>query len=175
MTTMPTFVLTRMSWPEVRSALKTVRLAIIPTGSCEQLGPNMTLETDAVICYALAERLHSPFIRGPCWIGAAWASWRPCSPAASKTPSTSPNVCAPGSLTSTSTATLGSRTSPFGGIGNAQRDRAHWWQIQSDGADGSENDVHSCQPIAATWTSSHWARRCCASALCPVSPSNRIA
>lgn len=57
MTTMPAFVLTHMSWPEVRSALETVRLAIIPTGSCEQHGPNMTLETDAAICYALAERL----------------------------------------------------------------------------------------------------------------------
>ena len=55
--TTPTFILTRMSWPEVRSALETVRLAIIPTGSCEQHGPNMTLETDTVICYALAERL----------------------------------------------------------------------------------------------------------------------
>lgn len=52
-----TFILTRMSWPEVRSALETVRLAIIPTGSCEQHGPNMTLDTDAAICYGLAERL----------------------------------------------------------------------------------------------------------------------
>jgi len=55
--TTPTFILTRMSWPEVRSALETVRLVIIPTGSCEQHGPNMTLETDTAICYALAERL----------------------------------------------------------------------------------------------------------------------
>ena len=55
--TTPSFILTRMSWPEVQSALETVRLAIIPTGSCEQHGPNMTLETDAAICYALAERL----------------------------------------------------------------------------------------------------------------------
>ena len=55
--TTSTFILTHMSWPEVRSALETVRLVIIPTGSCEQHGPNMTLETDTVICYALAERL----------------------------------------------------------------------------------------------------------------------
>lgn len=55
--TTPIFILTRMSWPEVRSALETVRLVIIPTGSCEQHGPNMTLETDTAICYALAERL----------------------------------------------------------------------------------------------------------------------
>lgn len=51
------FILTQMTWPEVKEALKTVQLAIIPTGSCEQHGPNMTLETDAAICYALAERL----------------------------------------------------------------------------------------------------------------------
>jgi creatinine amidohydrolase/Fe(II)-dependent formamide hydrolase-like protein len=46
-----------MSWPEVQSALETTRLVIIPTGSCEQHGPNMTLETDAAICHPLAERL----------------------------------------------------------------------------------------------------------------------
>jgi creatinine amidohydrolase len=57
MTTMPAFVLTHMSWPAVRSALESVRLAIILTGSCEHHSPNMTLETDAAICYALAERL----------------------------------------------------------------------------------------------------------------------
>ena len=57
MTTTPVFVLGHLSWPEVQTALETVRLAIIPTGSCEQHGPNMTLETDAAICYALAERL----------------------------------------------------------------------------------------------------------------------
>ena len=57
MTQNQAFVLTQMSWPEVQEALNTVQLAIIPTGSCEQHGPNMTLETDAAICYALAERL----------------------------------------------------------------------------------------------------------------------
>lgn len=51
------YVLTQMTWLEVRDALKMARLAIIPTGSCEQHGPNMTLETDAAIAYALAERL----------------------------------------------------------------------------------------------------------------------
>lgn len=53
----PANVLTQMTWPEVQEALKSARLAIIPTGSCEQHGPNMTLETDAAICNALAERL----------------------------------------------------------------------------------------------------------------------
>ncbi|MBC7813586.1 MAG: creatininase family protein [Burkholderiales bacterium] len=57
MTQKAAFVIAQMSWPEVRDALSTVRLAIIPTGSCEQHGPNMTLETDAAICYAVAERL----------------------------------------------------------------------------------------------------------------------
>lgn len=54
---MPAFVLSDMSCPEIRSALESVRLAIIPTGSCEQHGPNMTLETDTAISYALAQRL----------------------------------------------------------------------------------------------------------------------
>jgi creatinine amidohydrolase len=54
---MTAFVLSQMSWPEVQEALKTVQLALIPTGSCEQHGPNMTMETDAAICYALAEKL----------------------------------------------------------------------------------------------------------------------
>lgn len=57
MTDNQAYILTQMSWPEVKEALKTVRLAIVPTGSCEQHGPNMTMETDAAICYALAERL----------------------------------------------------------------------------------------------------------------------
>lgn len=57
MTQPAAFVLAQMSWLEVREALKTVQLAIIPTGSCEQHGPNMTMETDAAICYALAEKL----------------------------------------------------------------------------------------------------------------------
>ncbi len=48
----PINVLTQMTRPEAQEALKSARLAIIPTGSCEQHGPNMTLETDAAICYA---------------------------------------------------------------------------------------------------------------------------
>lgn len=58
MTTHPAYVLSQMSTVEVRDALKTVRLAIIPTGSCEQHGPNMTMETDSAIAYAVAERLN---------------------------------------------------------------------------------------------------------------------
>jgi creatinine amidohydrolase len=46
-----------MSWPEVADALKSVQLAIVPTGSCEQHGPNMSMKTDTAICNAIAERL----------------------------------------------------------------------------------------------------------------------
>jgi creatinine amidohydrolase len=51
------YVLNEMTWPEVRAALDHVQLAIIPTGSCEQHGPNMTMETDSAIAYAVAQRL----------------------------------------------------------------------------------------------------------------------
>ena len=61
MSTTPAFILGQMTWSEVQAALETVRFAIIPTGSCEQHGPNMTMETDAAICYALAERLAQHF------------------------------------------------------------------------------------------------------------------
>lgn len=57
MSTSPAYILAHMSWPEVEEALDSIRLAIVPTGSCEQHGPNMTMETDAAICHALAQRL----------------------------------------------------------------------------------------------------------------------
>jgi creatinine amidohydrolase len=44
-----------MSYIELEVALKSTEMAIIPIGSCEQHGPNMTLQTDAVIANALAE------------------------------------------------------------------------------------------------------------------------
>lgn len=52
-----TNVLARMTWLEAEQALESARLAILPVGACEQHGPNMTLETDSAISYALAERL----------------------------------------------------------------------------------------------------------------------
>ncbi len=52
-----TLILANMSWPELERILPSVELAIIPTGSCEQHGPNMTFQTDAGISYALAERI----------------------------------------------------------------------------------------------------------------------
>lgn len=52
-----TLILAEMSWPELEQILPSVELAIIPTGSCEQHGPNMTFQTDAGISHALAERI----------------------------------------------------------------------------------------------------------------------
>jgi creatinine amidohydrolase len=46
-----------MSSPEVEAALHAIRLAILPVGSCEQHGPNMTFETDTAIAQGLAEQL----------------------------------------------------------------------------------------------------------------------
>ena len=37
------YVLSDMTWPEVEEALKTVEVAIIPTGSNEQHGPHLAL------------------------------------------------------------------------------------------------------------------------------------
>jgi len=53
--------LTQMCWPEVQAALRTIRLAVIPTGSTEQHGPHMTFETDTALAVAFAERLADRF------------------------------------------------------------------------------------------------------------------
>lgn len=42
----PRYVLNEMTWPEVDEALKTVEIALLPTGSAEQHGPNTTFFTD---------------------------------------------------------------------------------------------------------------------------------
>lgn len=58
------YYLPKMTWPEVKEALTTVKLAIIPIGAHEQHGPHLTENCDAVLAQAmairLAERLH-PF------------------------------------------------------------------------------------------------------------------
>ncbi len=46
-----------MSSVELARALPSVEMAVIPIGSCEQHGPNMALQTDAVIACALSERI----------------------------------------------------------------------------------------------------------------------
>lgn len=56
------FILTEMSWPEVREALQTVKVAVIPVGAHEQHGPNLAESCDAVrateFCRILAERMY---------------------------------------------------------------------------------------------------------------------
>jgi len=54
--------LTEMTWPEVKEALHTVRIAVIPLGAHEQHGPHMNESCDAVLAeemaIRLAEKLH---------------------------------------------------------------------------------------------------------------------
>jgi len=57
MTTPDIYILSEMTSPEIGEALEHVQLAIIPTGACEQHGPNMTMETDSAIAHAVAKRL----------------------------------------------------------------------------------------------------------------------
>jgi creatinine amidohydrolase len=63
------FVLAEMSWPEVKEALKTVEVAIIPTGSNEQHGPNIAESSDIALATAgarnLARRLYPRAILAP--------------------------------------------------------------------------------------------------------------
>jgi creatinine amidohydrolase len=46
-----------MTWTDAESALSQARVAIIPTGSIEQHGPHLALQTDTAIASGLAERL----------------------------------------------------------------------------------------------------------------------
>lgn len=54
---MKVYRLTEMTWPEVKEALKTVKLAIIPVGAHEQHGPHMAESCDAVLATELSNRL----------------------------------------------------------------------------------------------------------------------
>ena len=49
--------LQKMSWRDAQKAFESARLAVIPTGSCEQHGPHMSLATDIEIADAFARRL----------------------------------------------------------------------------------------------------------------------
>lgn len=51
------YVLDKMTWPEVKEALETVKLALVPVGSTEQHGPNTTFDTDTVRAYGFAKLL----------------------------------------------------------------------------------------------------------------------
>ena len=52
----PVFVMD-LTWPEVKARLARIGLAILPTGSTEQHGPHLTVETDIAIATELARRL----------------------------------------------------------------------------------------------------------------------
>ena len=49
--------LASMTWADARGAFERASLAILPTGSIEQHGPHLALETDSAIAGRLAERL----------------------------------------------------------------------------------------------------------------------
>jgi creatinine amidohydrolase len=51
------YILTEMTWPEVKRALETVKIAIIPLGAHEQHGPHMVESCDAVLAEQMARRL----------------------------------------------------------------------------------------------------------------------
>ncbi len=49
--------LQKMTWREARRVFESARLAVIPTGSCEQHGPHMSLATDIEIADGFARRV----------------------------------------------------------------------------------------------------------------------
>lgn len=51
------YVLADMTWPDMKEALETIRVAIIPTGSNEQHGPHLTFETDIANAHSMALRI----------------------------------------------------------------------------------------------------------------------
>jgi creatinine amidohydrolase len=55
------YVLSDMSWPEVKQALETVRVALIAVGSTEQHGPNLALQADTAQAHAFAMKLAQRF------------------------------------------------------------------------------------------------------------------
>jgi creatinine amidohydrolase len=70
----PPLVLAKLSWPEVAAVLPEVGVALLPTGSLEQHGPNLGLETDSAIAYGqclkIAEQMgHRAVVLPPVWTG----------------------------------------------------------------------------------------------------------
>jgi creatinine amidohydrolase len=61
MSIQPAYILSDMSWPEVKEALQTVRVALIAVGSTEQHGPNLALQADTAQAHAFATRLAERF------------------------------------------------------------------------------------------------------------------
>jgi len=66
---MSAYILADMTWPEVKTALETVQMAIIPVGAHEQHGPHMAESCDGVLAEAmskkLAERLYPHVVVAP--------------------------------------------------------------------------------------------------------------
>ncbi len=50
-------ILWDLSWPELAEKLREIKVALIPVGSTEQHGPNMTFETDTARAYEFAKLL----------------------------------------------------------------------------------------------------------------------
>lgn len=50
-------ILENMIWPQVKEALPKIKIAVVPVGSCEQHGPNMTFVTDTARAYSFAKLL----------------------------------------------------------------------------------------------------------------------
>ena len=54
---MKSLVLQELSWPELDQYLKSIKLVLVPVGSQEQHGPNLTFSTDTDRAYEMAKRL----------------------------------------------------------------------------------------------------------------------
>ena len=54
---MKRFLMDEMIWPEVEAAKDKIKMVVIPTGSCEQHGPNTTFATDTVRSYEFCKLL----------------------------------------------------------------------------------------------------------------------
>lgn len=66
---MKRLLLDEMIWPEVEAEKEHIKMVVIPTGSCEQHGPNTTFATDTVrageFCKLLAERMGNKILVCP--------------------------------------------------------------------------------------------------------------
>ena len=72
-TSSPDLVLANLSWPEVRDIADKVEIVLIPLGSNEQHGPNLSLDLDiakaSAFCRLVSERLYPRVLVAP---GPAW-------------------------------------------------------------------------------------------------------
>lgn len=54
---MSMFILGEMTWPEIKEALKSVKIAIIPVGAHEQHGPHLVESCDGVLATEMSKKL----------------------------------------------------------------------------------------------------------------------